>query len=70
MATESTENQAADQVVDATGSTAAPAATESTAARLRKIGFIVGLLKINCVLKYRREKELSVKHSESRTYIT
>jgi large subunit ribosomal protein L19 len=32
MATESTENQAADQVVDATESTAAPAATESTAA--------------------------------------
>jgi hypothetical protein len=45
-------------------------ATESTAARLRKIGFMVGLLKINCVLKDRREKELSVKHSESRTYIT
>lgn len=32
MATESTENQAADQVVDATESTAAPAATERTAA--------------------------------------
>ena len=32
MATESTENQAADQVVDATASTAAPAATERTAA--------------------------------------
>ena len=32
MATESTENQAADQVVDATVSTAAPAATERTAA--------------------------------------
>lgn len=32
MATESTENQAADQVVDATVSTAAPAATASTAA--------------------------------------
>ncbi|MCX5925879.1 MAG: 50S ribosomal protein L19 [Cyanobium sp. LacPavin_0920_WC12_MAG_63_22] len=32
MATESTENQAADQVVDATESTAAPAATASTAA--------------------------------------
>ncbi len=32
MATESTENQAADQVVDATASTAAPAATTSTAA--------------------------------------
>ena len=32
MATESTENQAADQVVDATESTAAPSATESTAA--------------------------------------
>jgi len=32
MATESTENQAADQVVEATASTAAPAATESTAA--------------------------------------
>jgi len=32
MATESTENQAADQVVDATASTAAPAATASTAA--------------------------------------
>ncbi|WP_255022065.1 50S ribosomal protein L19 [Cyanobium sp. L1E-Cus] len=32
MATESTENQAADQVVDATQSTAAPAATERTAA--------------------------------------
>jgi large subunit ribosomal protein L19 len=32
MATESTENQAANQVVDATESTAAPAATASTAA--------------------------------------
>ena len=32
MATESTENQAADRVVDATVSTAAPAATERTAA--------------------------------------
>ena len=32
MATESTENQAADQVVDATASTAAPSATASTAA--------------------------------------
>lgn len=32
MATESTENQAANQVVDATESTAAPAATERTAA--------------------------------------
>ena len=32
MATEATENQAADQVVDATESTAAPAATERTAA--------------------------------------
>ena len=32
MATESTENQAVDQVVDATVSTAAPAATERTAA--------------------------------------
>ena len=32
MATESTENQAADQVVDTTVSTAAPAATERTAA--------------------------------------
>ena len=32
MATESTENQAADQVVDATASTTAPAATASTAA--------------------------------------